>query len=52
MDDIDAGVTSAEQSQLRKLLQEFGGILSVGEYDMGQTGIMKHLELISQFSSR
>ena len=38
MDDIDAGVTGTERAQLRKLLQEFGGILSVSQYDMGQTG--------------
>ena len=38
MHGIDADVTSAEQFKLRKLLREFGGILSVSEYDMGQTG--------------
>ena len=41
MDGIDAGVTGAERAQLRKLLQEFVGILSVSEYDIGQTGIVK-----------
>ena len=29
MDDVEAGVTGAERTRLRKLLQEFGGILSV-----------------------
>ena len=38
MDGVVAGVTGAERAQLRKLLQEFGGIQSVNEYDMGQTG--------------
>ena len=55
MDGFDAGVTGAEGDQLRKLLQEFGGILSVNEYDMGQTGsrnIGLMLKLISQFGSR
>ena len=42
MDDVDAAVIGAERVQLRKLLQVFGGILSVNEYDMGQTGITKH----------
>ena len=42
MDGVDAGVTGAELAQLGKLLQEFGGILAVNEYDMGQTGITKH----------
>ena len=42
MDGIDAGVTGAERTQLRKFLQEFGEILSVSEYDMGLTGITKH----------
>ena len=35
MDGVDAGVTGAERAQLTKLLQEFGGILSVSEYDKG-----------------
>ena len=42
MDGIDAGVTGAERAQLRKLLQEVDGILSVIEYDMVQTRITKH----------
>ena len=42
MDGVDAAVIGAERAQLRKLLQKFGGILSVNEYDMGQTGITKH----------
>ena len=41
MDGVDAAVFGAERAQLRKLLQEFGGIISVNEYDMGQTGITK-----------
>ena len=28
--------------QLRKLLEEFGGIVAVNGYHMGQTGITKH----------
>ena len=55
MDGVDAGVTGAERAQLRKFLQGFGGILSVNEYDMGQTGSRKIrliLELIPQFGSR
>ena len=54
-DGVDAGVIGAERAQLRKLLQEFGGILSVNEHDMGQTGsrnIGLILELIPQFGSR
>ena len=42
MDGVHAGVTGVERAQLRKLLQEFSGILSVNEYDIGQTGITKH----------
>ena len=40
MNCIDAGVTGAQRAQLRKLLQD--EILSVNEYDMGQTKITKH----------
>ena len=42
MDGVDAAVIGAERAQLRKLLQEFGGILSVNEYDVGQTGLTEH----------
>ena len=35
MDGVDADVIDAERAQLRNLLQEFGGILSVNWYDMG-----------------
>ena len=55
MDGVNAGITGAERVQLRKLLQEFGGILSVSVYDMGQTGsrnIGLILERILQFGSR
>ena len=55
MDGIDVGVTSAERAQLRKLLQDFGGILSVSEYDMEHTGsrnIGLILERIPNFGSR
>ena len=55
MDGVDAAVIGAERAQLRKLLQEFGGILSVNEYDMAQTGsrnIEWILELTPQFGSR
>ena len=41
-DGVDAGVTGAQGAQLRKLLQEFGEILSINEYVMGQTWITKH----------
>ena len=55
MDGVGAGVTGAQRAQLRKLLQEFGGILSVSEYDMGQTGITKYridTETHPQFGNR
>ena len=55
MDGVVVGVTGAERAQLRKLLQEFDGILSVNEYDMGQTGsrnIGLILELIPHIGSR
>ena len=38
MDGIDEGVAVAERAQMRELLQEFGGILSVSEYHMGKNG--------------
>ena len=42
MDGVEASVTGAQRAQLRKLLQEFGRLLSVSEYDMRQMGITKH----------
>ena len=54
MDGVDVGVTDAERVQLRKLLQEFRGSLSVSEHNMRQTGsrnIGLILERIPQFGS-
>ena len=42
MDGDDAAVIGTERAQLRKFFQEFGGILSVNEYDWRPTGITKH----------
>ena len=54
MDGVDAVVTGAERAQLRKLLQEFGGILSVSMiWDRrGSRNIGLILELIPHFGSR
>ena len=55
MDGIDAGVTGAKRAQLRKLLQEFGGIhqsISMIWDRRGSRNIGLILERIPQFGSR
>ena len=42
LEDVDPSVVRAERHQLSRLIDEFQDLFSRSEYDLGQTGIVKH----------